>query len=849
MPFRSASAALGWDLDLEVPVRRCPSCGFSDDAEVVVCVRCGYDWRAGARLEDAHEASDRSARRRAVSDAADTLGVLERLAPLLWTPLAVALGPFVLVRTAGARGPRSGRTDAERQRVQRLRVLAAVGGGVWLLALGVGVAAVRGASRGGEGAAALCRARLGRVQRAIAEVRGRAGTFPADRSVRFPAAVRALTQGALPLLQPEDLVCPLGDGLYPYELRAGAVLDAEAAPDCVLVWDRATHGQAGEPVRVHALRIDGAVEVLIGRGALDDALRRPARRAQAAAPRADDAEGPPPAEVPDDWAHLVARFGALADELEALGPSASMTVSEEAFAERVGEAPTSFLTRAVREGDAGLQRRVAAMLARCELSRERRRALTAALRSSDDLELAWTALLAERRWDDPGWRGRALALAQAGSPEVQARARELLAREAAGGADAVEALLAAGVAAGGGALAGLALPPEALTHVARRLGQGRLGAAAEEVLVGSGPDGARATREALAAGPPAARLAGFRVLVALMREGALEAGSLLELAAAEAAPSVQAAVVADLAGEEPIAAEVVDWVLELLRRGAPEEVRAPCARLLARVGQGRGPEAAAALERLVLDLARPGDPAAVIEELAAPARRVDARIDAVLAARWDELQLGARRALPRALARRLQPEAARVLARALGDSDAEVVVAAAEALEKVQAPLDDDARAAVARGLAAAIEAGRSGAVSRALLDLARRPRLCAVLDDDPAHTCTPELRAALAAAARSGERDAVRALAAHRNLEALEVLADLVEHRAPAVRDAAGDALVAVTGIRRYYRTGAQVRAALEPHTEDLARRLRVHGERERAAIRSDLARAERRLQAALGQ
>ena len=67
-------------LEIRDPLRRCPSCGFQDEASVLVCVRCGYDFRTGRRLEDAHERSERSDRLRVADDASHEL---ERLSGLL----------------------------------------------------------------------------------------------------------------------------------------------------------------------------------------------------------------------------------------------------------------------------------------------------------------------------------------------------------------------------------------------------------------------------------------------------------------------------------------------------------------------------------------------------------------------------------------------------------------------------------------------------------------------------------------------------------------------------------------------------------------------------------------------
>lgn len=83
--------------------------------------------------------------------------------------------------------------------------------------------------------------------------------------------------------------------------------------------------------------------------------------------------------------------------------------------------------------------------------------------------------------------------------------------------------------------------------------------------------------------------------------------------------------------------------------------------------------------------------------------------------------------------------------------------------------------------------------------------------------------------------------------MKVLDILAGLLDSRFEAVRNAAGDALVELTGVRRYYRTASDARQALAPYATDLAGRLRAHGKRERGEIKERRAQADRRLAEAL--
>lgn len=258
VPFRTPGAMSddeglglvgGAPLDLQAPLRRCPCCGFQDDADIVLCVRCGYDWRVGRRIEDAHEAGERSDRLRAVASADASLADLGRLAWVALSPLGLLLGPYVFARSlAMERRLRAlGRDLDTLQHAQQVRVMAGAGSAAWLLvALFFAAFALR-EGRGGDAALAVaCEARLERIGRVV---RGRLGARPWPGPERpFHEALWALSEGSRAPLAPSDLRCPLADDLYPYVGRATEELTPQVDPGYLVLWDREAHADAlGRP--------------------------------------------------------------------------------------------------------------------------------------------------------------------------------------------------------------------------------------------------------------------------------------------------------------------------------------------------------------------------------------------------------------------------------------------------------------------------------------------------------------------------------------------------------------------------------------------------------------------------
>lgn len=831
-------------LEIRDPLRRCPTCGFQDEASVVVCVRCGYDFRTGRRLEDAHEQRERSGRAHAAADASDELARLSGLAWLALTPLGVVLGPYLLTR--GLALERGGRpTGRDAATLNRVRLLGASGLVLWVAALGaLGVLVLRG-GRDGDRIDRECRARLERVGAALRD------RLAAER--RFPPAGDDWS-GALEALVGQgshDLVCPLGGDLYPYRRRDTDVLTPQAEPDHLVLWEREPHLDLAGKLVLRALRVDGQVEVFAHRSELETATRRPAfavgalpERTVVVAPAPAGERRPPratatpvpPTGGPDRLQVALENFLAYAGSVDDSDPdfSQGVLVDPEFFTERVGVPPQELLPALLfggGEGGAGhpdeaVRVQAARLLARIGLPRERCVQLARGALGDPSAEARLGAAVCLHRHGDDGWLAAMAAVVEdATADETRRLAVERIGREAVKGASEVRRLLEHAAvmrrkAGAAGADAMLPLPDAALEHVVALLPEAAVRHEAFATLYSAGEAGVKALLPVLAQEQPReVRVAAFAVLDRLRARGALALEEYLRLVGDELDVGVRVLALdglAALTGEPPM--PLLEWSLEALRQGAQGRLADTCKGVLARAGFGAAGRAS--LERMVLDLTREGERAPLLEALRAASRQGDERLDGLLISRWPRItDAAARIEVARLLAERPHEGAQRALLVAADDPVEDVRIEALRGLKDATALRGPELKREAARVIGQRLRAEASPRAMEQLLALAHTGTYCEVDGAARTHRCPVALSRAIEQLVRKGDRAATRALRAHPSEKTAEFLLSALDGaRDEGVKQDIVVALQAITGLGLTSRDAAEWRKHLLPLTPGVA-------------------------------
>lgn len=855
-------------LEIRDPLRRCPSCGFQDDVTVVLCVRCGYDFRTGRRLEDAHEQRERSERLRAVHEASEELARLSGLSWLALTPLGLGLGPYLIAR--GFALERQARAlGREAAALNRIRALGAAGLVLWVLGFGaLGVAFMR-RERPSDVLDRECRARLARVGEAL---RARLAT---ER--RFPPAGREWGEALDGLVgDPRDLVCPVGGDLYPFRRRDGDdVLTSQVEPDHIVMWEREPHLDTAGKLVFRALRADGRVEVFDQRSDLDAATRRLAFSVVAV--RADDPtprpprnpSGPRPVEPttttttadPDDRLRLaVESFLAYAGSVDDSDPdfAQGVVVDPEFFTERVGIPPLELLPALLSgQGGAGhpddqVRVQAARMLARIELSKERCVQLARAAAADPSPEVRFGAAVCLHRHGDPGWLPVMASLVDdAPIEETRRLAREWIGREAASGRAETRRILQHAATmrrqqGAAGADAMLPLPEAALGHVVELLGDPDVRREALATLYSAGEAGVRAVLPLLGPERPKdARSIAFDVINRLRAGGVVPLEEYLRLLREELDPDIRATGLKDLVvqpGEPPM--PLLEWALDALRGGAQLRLADACVAIVERAGVGPGGKAS--LERMVADLTRDGDHLPLLRILrTGPVRQADERIDALFAARWARVSdVTARVEMVRLLAERPHEGAQRALLVAVEDASEDVRIEALRGLKDALAVRGADFKREAARVLGQRLRSEGSPRVVDPLLALVGTATFCEVDADARTHRCPVALSRGLEQLARRGERAAIRAMRAHATEKTAEFLIALLEAtREDGVKQDAVLSLQGVTGLGLTSREASDWRRSLQPLPAAVATHMGNMAATEAARQRSVQERAEQRI------
>lgn len=785
-------------LEIRDPLRRCPSCGLQDEVSIVVCVRCGYDFRAGRRIEDAHEQRERDGRREAVAEAELELQRMAGQAWLALTPIGLGLGPYLLARSF-ALEPHARALGREGRALDRVRALALGGLLFWLVALGaLGVAISRRAGSERETLDRECRARLERLgARLVARV-GEERRFP-PAGTPWEKALEGLAGQGSP-----DLACPYGDGLFPYRRREAEVLTPQTQPDYLVLWEREPHADAGGALLLRALRADGALETFRSRGDLERAVGRPAFGVAAGGPETPKPGGagqgtprpggagkrPPPSTdggpaPPDARRVALESFLAFAGSVDDRDPdfAQGVTVDPETFTQRVGVPPDDLLPSLLSDPEPDVRAQAVRMLARLTVPRDAALKRAVPLTKDDVAEVRLGAALCLLRHGDPRWLGvMATVVDGATLEETREVAATWIGREAVKGpAEARQVLVAAAALRkrGGapGANAVLPLPEAALDLVVPLLEDREVRAEAAATLFSAGEAGVKALVPALGVDRPREqRRAALEVLDRLRVGGAIGLEPYLERLREELDPDVRADAFTSLAtaaGPPPL--PVLDWALDALRRGATGKLAGLCEGVLDRSGHGEG--GAPALQLLLDDLARTGDSTAVLAALGrSPARQADERIDDMLARRWEKLvEVPTRLGAARLLAERPHEGAQRALLVAAVDPVEDVRIAALRGLKDAIAVRGADYRREAARVLGQRLRAEDSPRALEVLFDLVSGGAYCEVVEPTE-HKCATPIVRALEQLVRKGDRGALRALRGHPTEKVLEFLVTALE-------------------------------------------------------------------------
>lgn len=805
-------------LEIRDPLRRCPSCGHQDEASVVVCVRCGYDFRTGRRLQDAHEAGERSARVRAASSADAELARLSGMAWMALTPLGLGLGPYLLARSFVVERQAHG-LGREEAVLYRVRALAVGGLVLWIVALGaLGVLIKRRGLEAEEAVDRECRARLERVGVALKARVTAERRFPPGGSDWGEALAELAEQGSA------RLACPVGGDLYPFRRREAEVLTPSAEPAYLVLWEREPHLDAAGKLVFRALRFDGRVETFGQRSDLDAATRRtafgldarpaatevvtPGPRTGPKPPGPGPDQPPPPTAERDRLRVAIESFLAYAGSVDDSDPdfSEKTSVDPEFFTERVGIPPQELLPTLLAGEDPNARIQAARMLARVALPRDF--CLTQARAAAKDAapEVRLGAAVCLHRHGDATWLPTMAGVSEdAEGEETRRVALDWIGREASKGVVETRRVLVHAAELRGrtraeGADAIIMLPTAALPHVAALLTDGGVAREAAATLFSAREAGLEVLQPLLTSERPRdVRQAAFAVVDTLRVGGVVALEDHLRLIDQELDPDVRAFAARGLAGLRGAPAlPLLDWALESLRRGAPGSLGALCEGLVNR--SGHGPEGAAALERLVADLSRAGDHTAVVKTLGlTPWRLLDERIDALLAARWERLGDPATKLeVTRLLADRPHEGSQRALLQAAADAVEDVRIEALRGLKDAVAVRGPDLQREAARVIAQRLRVEESPRALPMLVALASNGTWCEVSGEGQGqHRCPTALPRALEQLVRKGDRSAVRALRGHPTEKVIEFLISALDAaREDSLKQEVVGALGAVTSI-----------------------------------------------------
>lgn len=785
---------LGPELRLQEDVRRCAACGFADDPSVVVCVRCGYDWRTGRRMQDAVEQRDVSQRRRTL----DGLEQLEqRLVALSWwalTPAGLALGPYVVLQAGGLES-RLRSTARSAAGASQARMVGGLGFVMWFL---VAAGGLWSATRGDPVLEAdqTCRARLGEIARA-AQAGRQAGRLPPGG--QLAQALRQLAPDGID--RDLWLSCPSVPP-RPYQLQEQGP-PPDTAGSWLVAWDAAPHEDAQGRRAWRAARLDGGVETFQRIEDLQAALdQRGAGQGSATpppptpAPTGPTSPEPAPGPAPqvakgEALVAQIAAAGAVLKELEEADPDLQdgILMSQTTFTDRVGATPEALIPVLLKRAEPAERAIGSGLAGRLDLARPTVLTLIRGADNDRAPEVRFGVALTLKRLGEPGWLPLMVGVACVEGTEsrVGERAVALVSAELRRDAKRVRAVLEEVAAQrrslgirGDGAL--FPYPAEALPAAAALLEDGQVGDEAAAVLFSADQAGLDLVLPLARGGPRDQQLRALAVVDKFRLSGRVTLEEYLTLLDGLPDPDAQAQGLAPLTQAPGALPEpVVEWVLARLRGGERGgALHQACVRHLARVGAlSLPPEVAAAgLARLLDDLFQEGEHRDVLDELGR--RTADDRLDVLLRERWErftkEGSEDVRMSLVRLLRNRPYEGAVLVLLEAVEDPSEQIRLTALQTLSQTVAVRGGEARRVGARVLANRIKGAEKSARALELLyQLAAGGTYCTLGEQEDVHRCSPALLRALQQQARKGEHRAIRVLGTHPSMEAVEALLGLL--------------------------------------------------------------------------
>lgn len=859
VPFQVTEEAAEQPLDLAVAeeTHRCPSCGTTDDMSVVICVRCGYDWRTGNRIEESaqlgHDVDEALAEEAAVASALQVI----RWGLVCLSPLGVALGPVTLLKSLTAENAL--RRDAPELQGLAVARLQAAGGFVIWTAL---ILAFAWWAQGREEVvqqhlAIQCSSRLQHLGARIKRELESEPTFPEEPG-DLRQALAALAERD-PDLDPEHLRCPLAESLYPFKTRDEESLTQGVDAGYLLIWDREPHADESGQTSYRALRFDGKVESFADRETLEEGLARepfgdlaaPTPGPQPTASRAG--QGTPKAR-PEA---RLRRFVALADECDRRDPwlEKGLVVEGLIFTERAGIPPQDLLPIALASTDVAIRRYGARMLARSELGPEKVGSMARDVAKDSDLDVRFGAARALQRVGQ-SFLDPLVKVLEQGSPELKAATVRMIGREASEGRAEAERVLrlmstirTQAQASGDDAM--FALPDEALKYVAPFLGDADLGVEARAVFLSAGKRALEPLRAILREGAGPARRGAFVVAQSMVEGELLDLAGYLALIDDERDVMVQAKALEPFQSKADRLAPnkvLTEWLLDLTREKDPQGPLLVAVRqLLSRVGRPPLPDdEPGSVEQLVEALTQDGDHTLILEELASEDRLPDLELDEWVEERWKKIPtLTSRRRLVEILAARPYESAQRTLLVALSDREPDVRAFAAQQLIFSRALRSDRFRRDAARLLGKLLRKEEDPLVRQRLLELAQGKHVCGRYppDDRPAkHSCSEPILSFLRAQAKKGDRSALRCLTTHPSLQAVKSLIEVLKAttRDRELRSDIMSELKNLTGLSATSSDAASWDREIGKRSEQLEKRLRAAAEREREAIRRNNERAE---------
>ncbi len=830
-------------------LRRCPKCGFQDDPAIVICVRCGLDFREPADAPPPPAAEPTKSALRIKAEVAkveraldEQVARVETLGKLSFLPLAGVVpgigALFLSFMVDDTRGlPAPSRKGLE-NRIGVARLMAAATLILWLGLVGFYVFLFRPQQKleVRERLASLCQAHLDALGKALRETRGK-GRFPAE-------AKRTLAEGLRSLASDTEfgdaaLSCPLLGG-EPYGLDQGlAAIVSTTNDEYLIAWDSAPHAEPDGGWKRYALRADGRVEEFRTTPSFEKARSRPSEKAPTVTVGGGQGEThrPPPGPAPEPgFEAKKAALMAWARELDAADPGLEKRISAEELKEKVGLPPLDLAIQVMRAADDFVRRAAVRVEARLDLPGPEMLRVASELEKDADGDTKLVLVRALQRAGAPAWLERAGALAIEQLPPVSDQALAMVAREAKTGRDGLKRVLL--VARDRRELTKAAedqpifvLPAETYGDATDLLDDKDVGREAAALLSRGGPEVEAALDGVFKRTDPRIRELAFKALRSSLAWRDAGFAPWHVRFQAETDRSVRATALESML--DSVDTEVVKRALESLREGAGDRLGIVAKKFL---GMAQGKEQLTELVR-ELDHAGPSRDE-VVTELKRTPRILDDTVAEVLAQKGPFLEAGGQEAAIGLAALRFDDTAHRFLVReATSSSSTSAREAALKALYD-GSKLSEKVRVEAQDAFAARLPKETDAVVRGQLFLLLTR------ID----YRCTQVLTALESLAKKSSESQNVR----ERSVEVMEtstdpkafsILVELVDVVPPRIRLALTVALKDLLGSAQQPGTSPEWRKILHQVEPDLKRRLKEREERELADFRDRQQRVDDRL------